>query len=432
MDLGTVGYTISEETMHKFFSVLAAAVVATTIPAMAGHHDRSTARSDRPAHQHRAAAPARVYRAPQPERAYRVPRHEQAYRNTRPVRVYRAAQVPLERAPERIYRVMRPAYPERTGHAARMPERFSRSTPFVRTMMPIRRNLIVRHETIVRAAPFEQVVPSHRIERRGGRDSFVQTVYVTRPNEGAVYQRWVRQARDYDRWMHRAPRRHVAYRNVAYNYTYYNTYENTGYRRYHRDSEDDDDDNRNWNGYYDNAVYNSGYYDNWNAGNWPAYGNDYNNSSGYYNNGYYDPSAYYDGYPYPSASPSYDSGLGTIGTIVSLAQLAGVNLGDLGQLADLTTLGGNYYGSGYPLSSYAAPAYYGGYANPYSPQHLSGLVVSDNGSQMIVMTPNFTPVAVNDAPAYQLGYVPRTIQTGTMVDAVGYYDGSTFVATAVQ
>ncbi len=114
--------------------------------------------------------------------------------------------------------------------------------------------------------------------------------------------------------------------------------------------------------------------------------------------------------------------LGNIATILTLAQLAGVNLGSLGQLADLAGGAGGLGGLGVA----------NGYNSGYAPQQLTGLVVSNSGSQMTVMTSNFTPVVVDDAPAYQMGYAPSNVAVGSTINAVGYYNGNTFEATSIQ
>jgi hypothetical protein len=413
----------SEETMHRFFSFLAVAALASTASALAGQHDHQSVHAEQ-----RSTPPAQVHHA-----------HEQRVSQPAPQRVapayrQRAAILPPayhHSAGRSVFygRAAAPASPRRAYYVpvAKRAEPFiAHRVPFVQAMRPVQRHDRVLPATIVREAPFVQYVPSNTREQH--RSSFVQTVYVNRPADNEiVYQRWIRRAQHYD----------------SYGPPYGNAW---GWNRHDRERRGDDgepDDNNayygynGYNSYFNNAVYNDAYYNDWNAGNWyapyytrtPYYNNGYYDN-GYYGNGFYDPNAYYGSYPYGNA-PYLDGGLGTVGTIITLAQLAGVNLGDLGVLGDLAGTGGGYYGSGYAPPYYAQP-YYSGYGNPYSPSQLTGLVVSNNGYEMIVMTPNFTPVVVDDAPAYQLGYVSSNVRSGALIDALGYYSGSTFIATAIQ
>jgi len=81
--------------------------------------------------------------------------------------------------------------------------------------------------------------------------------------------------------------------------------------------------------------------------------------------------------------------------------------------------------SGYTYDTYSM---YGGYA----PQQVQGVVIGRSGDLLMVLGANGTPTYVYAAPALQSGYtVNGPIQPGQIVDAYGYYSGSTFIATAL-
>jgi hypothetical protein len=81
--------------------------------------------------------------------------------------------------------------------------------------------------------------------------------------------------------------------------------------------------------------------------------------------------------------------------------------------------------TGYNYANYSA---YG----PYTPQQVQGVVIGRSGDTLMLLGANGTPTFVYAAPALQSGYtVNGPIQAGQIVDAYGYYNGSTFVATAL-
>jgi hypothetical protein len=84
---------------------------------------------------------------------------------------------------------------------------------------------------------------------------------------------------------------------------------------------------------------------------------------------------------------------------------------------------------------YSAPVPEYGVANfistPYYNAQIQGVVVAATGPTMLLLTPSLQPVFVNISPAEQFGSVQAGLRPGTFVDAYGYYNGNTFVATAV-
>lgn len=75
---------------------------------------------------------------------------------------------------------------------------------------------------------------------------------------------------------------------------------------------------------------------------------------------------------------------------------------------------------------------YSSYA-PYTPQQVQGIVVARSGDMLMVMGSGGTPTFVYAAPALQSGYtVNGPIAPGQIVDAYGYYNGNTFIATALM
>jgi hypothetical protein len=70
----------------------------------------------------------------------------------------------------------------------------------------------------------------------------------------------------------------------------------------------------------------------------------------------------------------------------------------------------------------------------YTPQQVQGLVIAKTGSMLMVLGANGTqPVFVNAAPALSNGYALNgPVAVGQIVDAIGYYNGDTFIATALE
>jgi hypothetical protein len=70
----------------------------------------------------------------------------------------------------------------------------------------------------------------------------------------------------------------------------------------------------------------------------------------------------------------------------------------------------------------------------YAPQQVQGLVVAKTGTTLMVLGANGTqPIFVNAAPALQNGNAFNgPVAVGQIVDAIGYYNGDTFVATALE
>ena len=76
------------------------------------------------------------------------------------------------------------------------------------------------------------------------------------------------------------------------------------------------------------------------------------------------------------------------------------------------------------------------YTSPtaYAPSQVQGVVVSSSGSSLMVLGANgLKPIIVNDAPALESGYaINGQPQVGRLISAYGFYQGNTFVATALQ
>lgn len=89
------------------------------------------------------------------------------------------------------------------------------------------------------------------------------------------------------------------------------------------------------------------------------------------------------------------------------------------------------YGDGYCAGTQVNPY---AYNSIYAPQQVQGLVVAKTGTMLMVLGGNgLKPVFVNAAPALENGYgLNGPVAIGQVVDAVGYYNGDTFVATALQ
>lgn len=78
----------------------------------------------------------------------------------------------------------------------------------------------------------------------------------------------------------------------------------------------------------------------------------------------------------------------------------------------------------YAYSPYAA----------YAPQQVQGLVVARSGNMLMVLGANgMQPIFVNAAPALHNGFALNgPVAVGQVIDAIGYYNGETFVATALE
>lgn len=87
---------------------------------------------------------------------------------------------------------------------------------------------------------------------------------------------------------------------------------------------------------------------------------------------------------------------------------------------------GNYYGQ------YANYPQYNVYGAPFGNSLLQGVVVANQGSSLLVMTSNLKPVIVDAGFANQNGGGIGNVAPGTMIEAVGFYQGNTFVATALN
>jgi hypothetical protein len=213
------------------------------------------------------------------------------------------------------------------------------------------------------------------------------------------------------------------------------------------------------------------------------YGYGYNGYDGYpYNNGYaYDNGYGYNNYAYPYGTAAYCGNSGSsllysalLPTVLSAVSGGGVNLNasDLATLALTAVTAGanacyqgyNAYNPGYAPVYNAGPVYnaapvynpypvYGanGYGTPYDNsfsgfgygpnpsfgayglQQVQGLVVAKTGSMLMVLGGNgMSPVFVNAAPAFQNGYsVNGPVAVGQVINAYGFYNGDTFVATAI-
>lgn len=84
--------------------------------------------------------------------------------------------------------------------------------------------------------------------------------------------------------------------------------------------------------------------------------------------------------------------------------------------------------SSYMYNSYSNYSPYGA----YTPQQVRGIVVARSGDTLMVMGSGGTPTFVYAAPAMQSGFtVNGPIQPGQFIDAYGYYNGNTFIATAL-
>ncbi|HET9097504.1 MAG TPA: hypothetical protein VFN37_12635 [Candidatus Baltobacteraceae bacterium] len=194
-------------------------------------------------------------------------------------------------------------------------------------------------------------------------------------------------------------------------------------------------------------------------------------------------------YGYAYAPPVYCSGNSStalyaalIPTVIGLLSGDGGNLNSssLASAALTAAAGGNgcatpsyyaapvNYGYAAPVSTYSAPYYNNTYATPYdnclnsddqdgdengcatsspytydsysnyspysayTPQQVQGIVIARSGDTLMVLGSGGTPTFVYAAPAMQSGFtVNGPIQPGQFVDAYGYYNGNTFIATAL-
>lgn len=95
-----------------------------------------------------------------------------------------------------------------------------------------------------------------------------------------------------------------------------------------------------------------------------------------------------------------------------------------------------YDGSSYydPSCAPAAATTYYTSASAYAPSQVQGVVVGSSGSTLMVLGSNgMKPVLVNDAAALSNGLAfSGQPAAGRLVTAYGFYDGNTFVATALQ
>ncbi|HEX5273926.1 MAG TPA: hypothetical protein VFW34_01465 [Candidatus Rubrimentiphilum sp.] len=95
-----------------------------------------------------------------------------------------------------------------------------------------------------------------------------------------------------------------------------------------------------------------------------------------------------------------------------------------------------YDGSSYydPSCAPAAATTYYTSASAYAPAQVQGVVVGTSGSTLMVLGSNgMKPVLVNDAAALSNGLAfSGQPAAGRLVTAYGFYDGNTFVATALQ
>ena len=92
---------------------------------------------------------------------------------------------------------------------------------------------------------------------------------------------------------------------------------------------------------------------------------------------------------------------------------------------------GNCYSPSYV--SYAQPAYtyVGSPVNPFGNAQLQGVVIGQTGDSLIVLAPNLRPVFVNTGIAAQAGYMQGSVAPGSVINALGYYVGNQFIATAL-
>jgi hypothetical protein len=72
------------------------------------------------------------------------------------------------------------------------------------------------------------------------------------------------------------------------------------------------------------------------------------------------------------------------------------------------------------------------FSNSYMPVVAAGFVVSQVGSDVVIMTPNFTPLVVNASPAMSNGAVNSALSPGRFVTVYGYDVGNSLVATSIR
>lgn len=72
------------------------------------------------------------------------------------------------------------------------------------------------------------------------------------------------------------------------------------------------------------------------------------------------------------------------------------------------------------------------FSSSYAPAVASGFVVTQIGSNVLLMTPNFKPLIVNAGPAFSNGTMSGQLSPGQYVVAYGYNVNNTFVATTLM
>lgn len=187
--------------------------------------------------------------------------------------------------------------------------------------------------------------------------------------------------------------------------------------------------------------------------------NSYNGYPYYTNNGY----AYNNGYPYSNGYPYYDSNYAnyngcsngdedgdeynTCGYDTSYYQQTPYDncmwttdaYGNsyCAQSTQYDSYNGYPYGNagyGSPYGNYGGFNPFGGNYAMYGLQQVQGIVVAKTGPLLMVLGTNgLKPIIVNDSFAQQNGYTMNgPITTGQVIDAYGFYNGNTFVATALM
>lgn len=197
-------------------------------------------------------------------------------------------------------------------------------------------------------------------------------------------------------------------RKDAENYSYYNSgsYMNgltVLSPRYWNDGEADDM----YRSYY---AQNTMYYDDGDPddinGNYAGYG--------YNSHGYYDPNydPYYNNADYSTYDPNYDNaGYSAYDPYYSNANYSAYN---------------PYYND--PNYSTNNP-YYGNYMGNNALQTIEGIIIARTGSNLVVLTPNFTPMIVDAGAAMDYGNTNGPLVAGRWITAYGYSANNTFVAT---
>lgn len=106
----------------------------------------------------------------------------------------------------------------------------------------------------------------------------------------------------------------------------------------------------------------------------------------------------------------------------------------------------NYYDPNYgtysdpdygTYSSYYDPNYtaygpsYGNYIGANVQQAITGLIIARNGSNLVVLTPSFTPMIIDATNAMNYGNTNGPLIAGRWITAYGYSANNTFMATAL-